>query len=98
VHSLLWSFPPFKGQLDEVLSYLLRTFGRVKGKDYVRKLMSRSKASLLVGTRPGLAVTSLTARVKAEKEHRKDMVAAEEENNAMRAVIRELYEDEEDSS
>jgi uncharacterized membrane-anchored protein YjiN (DUF445 family) len=86
------------GELDEVLSYLLRTFGRVKGKDYVRKLMSRSKASLLVGTRPGLAVTSLTARVKAEKEHRKDMVAAEEENNAMRAVIRELFDEEEDSA
>jgi hypothetical protein len=87
------------GELDEVLSYLLRMFGRVKGKDYVRKLMSRSKASLLVGTRrPGLTVTSLTARVKAEKEHRKDMVAAEEENNAMRAVIRELFEDEEDSA
>jgi DNA-directed RNA polymerase sigma subunit (sigma70/sigma32) len=59
----------------------------VKGKDYVRKLMSRSNASL-----------SLTARVKAEKEHRKDMVAAEKENNAMRAVIRELFEDEEDSA
>jgi hypothetical protein len=41
----------------------------------------------------------LTARVKAEKEHRKDMVAAaEEENNAMRAVIRDLFEDEEDST
>jgi hypothetical protein len=65
--------------LDDVLSSLLRTFGRVKGKDYVRKLMSRSKASLLAGTRPGLAVTSLNARVKKEKEQRKDMVAAEEE-------------------
>jgi hypothetical protein len=36
--------------------------------------------------------------VKAEKEHRKDMVAAEEESNAMRAVIRELFDEEEDSA
>jgi hypothetical protein len=91
VCSLLWYFSPFKGQLDEVLSYLLWTFDRVKGNDYIRKLMSRSKASLLVGTRPGLAVTSLTARVKAEKEHRNDMVAAEEEKNAMRAVNRDFF-------
>jgi hypothetical protein len=98
VCSLLWSFSLFKGQLDEVLSYLLRTFGKVKGKDYVRKIMSRSKASLLVGTRPGLAVMSLNAHVKTGKYHRKDMVAAEEENNAMRAVIRELFDEEEDSA
>jgi hypothetical protein len=41
---------------------------------------------------------SLTARVKSEKEHRKVMVAAEEENNVMRAVILELFEDEEYSA
>jgi hypothetical protein len=52
--------------------------------------MSRAKASLLVGTRPCLAVTSLNARVKAEKEHRKDMVAVEEEKNAMQAVIKNV--------
>jgi hypothetical protein len=69
----------------------------VKGKDYVRNLMSRSKASLLTGwnaTRLGRDV--LDCACKSEKEHRKDMIAAEEEKNAMRAVIRELFEDEED--
>jgi hypothetical protein len=32
------------------------------------------------------------------KKQRKDMIAAEEENNAMRAVIRELFDEEEDSA
>jgi hypothetical protein len=109
VCSSLWSFSPFKGGnwIHEVLSDLLRTFGRAKGKDYVvRKRMYVAfkgiSSIVLVGTRPGLAVTSLNARVKAEKEHRKDMVAAAScrgrKHNAMRAVIRELFEEEEDSA
>jgi hypothetical protein len=63
-----------------------------------RKLDALLEASVDGETRPGLTVTSLTARGKAEKEHRKDMVAAEEENNAIREVIRELFDEEEDSA
>jgi hypothetical protein len=33
-------------ELKEVLHYVLRTYTRMRGKDYVRCLMSRSKASL----------------------------------------------------
>jgi hypothetical protein len=32
------------------------------------------------------------------KNQRKDMIAAEEENNAMRAFTRELFDEEEDSA
>jgi hypothetical protein len=43
-----------------------------------RKLDALLEARVDGDTRPDLAVTSLTARVKSEKEHRKDMLASEE--------------------
>lgn len=57
--------------LDIVVNYILRTYSRVRGKDFARRLLGRSRKSLHSATREELKVKSkATTHVKFEAKHR----------------------------
>eukprot|EP00978_Attheya_sp_CCMP212_P047091 scaffold421221_cov91-Attheya_sp.AAC.1 len=44
--------------LESVIHYIFRTYSRMRGKDFARKIMSKTKSSLSIGTRHTMAVMS----------------------------------------
>ena len=73
--------------ISTVVAYLTRTYCRMRGKDFARKIMSKDTKSLQQTRRPTLAAASNPAIYKAKKRKNKANIDGEEGNDEIEYLL-----------
>jgi hypothetical protein len=89
-------------ELKKVLHYVLRTYTRMRGKDCVRRLMSRSKASLegenirsAIAVKAGIVRNTATSR--HAKNEKRTNTSTHQDCVTMRQLVSDVYLDNDES-
>ena len=88
-----------QAEIDEFANYLIRTYMRMRGKDFVRRVMGRSRTIVGIGTRSLLAAKSIpgTHRDKQKPGQVDDEESDDKEDfECLQEAVRELDEEDEE--